>query len=170
MSKNLKQRLDSELMQRGTTLDVELALKHNSESQLLQMVREISLTGFQAIGRRPKYHLAANLLWLIDFQWRKMDRRYEYFLGDRATSNDANKLAEAEYEEVLDIIKASFLKNYEESDLALDVLNLGASQESDFEKHMRLKAEETEKRLAEAQEIIEEEQRKRRNDPKTFNI
>lgn len=71
---------------------------------------------------------------------------------------------------MLDIIKGSFLKNYDESSLALDVLKLNESHETDVEKHIRLKAEENERRMAAALEEIEVEKRKARNNYKDPNL
>ena len=96
----------------------------------------------------------------------KLERRAECFLGDRRASKEVMELVEAEYEKILDTIKESFFKNYDESNLALDVLGLQSSIETDYEKHIRQKTEENEKRLAATQELINEERRKRRNDPK----
>jgi hypothetical protein len=86
VDKDIKNRVSKELLKRGTTLEMEVALKKNEDSKLLSIVKECSISGFKAIGRRPKYQLAANILWLIDFTWRKLDRRSECFLGDRAAS------------------------------------------------------------------------------------
>jgi len=165
IEQNLKQRVNSELKRKGTTLEVEVALKNNKESPMLQIVKEVSISGFEGIARRPKYHLAANLLWLVDFSWRKLERRAECFLGDRRATKEMMELVEYEYDEILDTIKDSFCKNYADSNLGLDVLGLQSSMETDYEKHVRIKQEENAKRLAAAQELIDEEKRKKRNHP-----
>ena len=146
---------------------MEAALKKNEESKMLSIVKECSISGFQAIGRRPQYHLAANILWLIEFSWRKLQRRSECFLGDRAASKNVLAQIEKEYDQILDILKQSFCQNYgdDETNLALDVLKIQSSYETDFEKHMRNKTQQQAKRLKAAQEAVDEERRKRRNCP-----
>jgi hypothetical protein len=47
---------------------------------------EVAITGFEAIGRRPQYHLIANLIWIIDFELRKIDRKPSLFLGNRPST------------------------------------------------------------------------------------
>lgn len=86
VNQSLKDRMNKELIKRSTTIELEVAFKKHEESKMLSIFKECSISGFKAICRRPKYHLAANILWLIEFSWRKLERRSECFIGDRAAS------------------------------------------------------------------------------------
>jgi len=90
--------------------------------------------------------MIASVLWLIDFTWRKVNRKAEFFVGDRNRKSDSVRVAiENEYEEVLDILKSSIHTNYgekgvEEINDALDVVDFKeGGYETEFEKHMRIK-------------------------------
>ena len=77
---------------------------------------------------------------------------------------------EKEYDEILDILKTGLCKNFgnDEVNQALNCAELKqGSLETEFEKSMRIKNEKNDQRLKFAQHIIEEERRKRRNDPST---
>lgn len=45
--------------------------------------KDCAIAGFDGISRRPKYHMIASILWLIDFNLRKVNRKSEFFIGDR---------------------------------------------------------------------------------------
>ena len=96
-----------------------------------------------AIARRPKYHLIASVLWLLDFTMRKVNRKSEFFVGDRNRKDEAVRAkVEEEYDEVLDILKTAIAAKYgnDEINAALDVAELKqGGHETDFEKHMRKK-------------------------------
>ena len=89
--------------------------------------KDCALAGFEAIARRPKHHLIASILWLIDFTYRRTNRKADCFLGDRsARVGETQARVEREYDEVLDILKESIHANYGENeiDAALDVAEL----------------------------------------------
>ena len=113
-------------MKLGTTIEMEQILLKRNEQSKFSISKDCALTGFEAISRRPKYHLVVNILWLIDFGWRKLERRHECFLGDRAASKNTLAKVEREYDEILDILKNSLSKNFgdEEINWALDIFEL----------------------------------------------
>lgn len=75
--------------------------------------KDCALSGFDAIARRPKKHLIASLLWLINFKYRKTDRKTSCFIGNRSAITEATRAeVESEYDEILDILKESLLTNY----------------------------------------------------------
>jgi hypothetical protein len=82
-------------------------------------------------------------MWCIDFEYRKVNRRPECFLGERNYSRYRADL-EKEYDEILDIVLRSMLTDYQRgSSEALDVVSMKkGSIETEFEKHMRLKTAE----------------------------
>jgi hypothetical protein len=59
---------------------------------------------------------------LIDFTWRKLERRHECFLGDRQATRKTLTEVEKEYDEILDILKTGLCKNFgnDEVNLALN--------------------------------------------------
>ena len=104
------------------------------------------MASVEAICRRPKYHMIASVLWLIDFTLRKVQRKAEFFVGDRnRKSDDVRQAIENEYDEVLDTLKTAIQTNYgengvEEINEALDVVDFKeGGYVTEFEKHMRLK-------------------------------
>ncbi len=66
--------------------------------------------------------MLSNILWLIDFTWRKLERRHECFLGDRQATRKTLTEVEKEYDEILDILKTGLCKNFgnDEVNLALN--------------------------------------------------
>lgn len=102
-------------------------------------------------------------MWMIDFEYRKVNRRVECFLGNR-NSQVATQRTEKEYDEILDILLQSAQEDYmRDQDLALNINHLkDGGFESDFEKHVREK-QALDRQLAESLELkIEEEKRKLR--------
>jgi len=79
-------------------------------------------------------------MWMIDFEYRKVNRRVECFLGNR-NSQVATQRTEKEYDEILDILLQSAQDDYmRDQDLALNINHLkDGGFESDFEKHVREK-------------------------------
>lgn len=75
---------------------------------------------------------------MIDFEYRKVNRRVDCFLGNR-NSQVSTARTEKEYDEVLDILIQAASEDYmREQDLALNLLILkDGGFESDFEKHVR---------------------------------
>lgn len=132
--------------------------------------KDCALSGFDGICRRPRHHLIASVLWLVDFNLRKINRKTDFFIGDRNRKIDHVQAAvEAEYDEVLDILKESILANYsekagqQEANEALDIVDLKeGGYETEFERHMRLKNFVEEKKLREYKEQIEDEKRRMR--------
>jgi hypothetical protein len=87
LTKTLQEKLRE---QGGTNIaqllkDSEEAKKHGPES-VYSIFSEVAVAGFEAIGRRPKYHLIANVLWILDFELRKVDRKPSLFLGNRPST------------------------------------------------------------------------------------
>lgn len=80
----------------------------------------------------------ASIIWMIDFEYRKVNRRVDCFLGNR-NSQVSTARTEKEYDEVLDILIQAASEDYmREQDLALNLLILkDGGFESDFEKHVR---------------------------------
>lgn len=65
---------------------------------------DVAITGFQdGISRRPQTHLLASLLWIFEFEYRKVTRCEKYFVGDRDYKHAKGSI-DKEYDEVLDII------------------------------------------------------------------
>lgn len=163
----LKQDLDKRLRQKGTT--VEQVLKEQAEENSkkpFSLHKDCALAGFHTIARRPKHHLIASVLWLIDFTYRRTHRKADSFLGDRSGRVGSTQArVEKEYDEVLDILKESIQANYGEDEInaALDVVDLKEGGfETDYEKHVREQAQEAEAALKRGQEALEEEARRRR--------
>ena len=132
--------------------------------------KDCALSGIEAICRRPKHHLIASVLWLIDFTLRKSQRKAEFFVGDRNLKSEHVRAAfEKEYDEVLDIIKKAIETNYggekgEEINDALDIVDFKeGGYETEFEKHMRIKNRAEEEKLRKIQEEIDDERRRRRS-------
>ena len=53
--------------------------------------KNCALAGFDGIARRPKKHLIASLLWLINFKYRKLDRKTDSFIGERTIVTEAQR-------------------------------------------------------------------------------
>jgi hypothetical protein len=145
LTKTVQQRLRE---QAGSTLEdilkeCEEAKKSGPES-VYSIFSEVAVAGFEAIGRRPKYHLIANILWIIDFELRKVDRKPSLFLGNRASTTALLDKVEEEYDEILDILLESIKKNYGDDEYhhALDMVVLRRGHETEFDKHMRLQRDE----------------------------
>ena len=82
------------------------------------MHKDVALAGFDGIARRPKHHLIASMLWLVDFTYRKANRRADCFLGARSgRSAETRERVEREYDEVLDILKGSIHANYGDDEI-----------------------------------------------------
>ena len=53
-------------------------------------------------------------MWLINFKYRKTDRKTSSFVGNRSVVTEATRAeVEGEYDEILDILKESLLTNYQ---------------------------------------------------------
>ena len=144
--------LDRRLRKDGTTLEQVLqkqAKQAEADSKKqYSLHKDCALAGFDAIARRPKHHLIASILWLVDFTYRKTERKAGFFLGDRSGAHaETAARVEQEYDDVLDTLKGGILANYgkDEINAALDVVQLKeGGYETDFEKHVRAKAAERE--------------------------
>ena len=149
------------------------------------MHKDIALAGFDAISRRPKHHLIASMLWLIDFTYRKTYRKADAFLGDRSANvEETREAVEAEYDEILDILKGSLLENYRKGGKAakggkggrnktpdkklaneinrdfLDLVGIKeGGYETAFERHMKEKMAREETKLKRVKQQLEEEKR-----------
>lgn len=130
--------------------------------------KDCAVVGIEAIARRPKYHLIASVLWLVDFSFRKVNRKSDFFAGNRNRKIESVLATiEQEYDEVLDILKFAIESNYgkngEEINAALDIVDLKeGGYETEFEKHMRLKNRQEEDKLRQVKNQIEEEKRRKR--------
>ena len=118
----LKKNIDLKLRREGTSLEEVLKRQADEEEKQNKLEKEYSLhkdcalAGFDAIARRPKKHLLASILWLIDFTYRKSHRKAECFLGDRSGRiPETMATVDNEYDEILDILKQSILENYEKA-------------------------------------------------------
>ena len=89
--------------------------------------------------------MIANLIWVLDFELRKLNRRPHLFTGNRTNSPQIEK----EYDQILDVLKESLEKNYGENEIysALDIVELKRGYETEYEKHMRGLAEREEKAI-----------------------
>lgn len=75
------------------------------------------------IAKRPKHHLVASILYLVNFFLRKVERRAELFADlERQRKEDPGQLVEQVYDQVLDIVVGSLKENYgkDEFNLAID--------------------------------------------------
>lgn len=113
--------------------------------------------------------MIASVLWLLDFNMRKVNRKSEFFVGDRNRKIDSVQASvEEEYDEVLDTLKHAIIMNYGENgnreyDDALDIVELKqGGYETEFERHMRLKNQAEERKLREIKEQTEVAKRKAR--------
>ena len=75
------------------------------------MHKDIGLVGVE-VARRPKYQLIASILYLLNFWYRKIERRTELFLDlERPVlptpGSQEESQGEEEYERVLDILVGS---------------------------------------------------------------
>lgn len=140
----LKKDVDIKLKKEGTSLDQLLEEKKvEANKSKYSIHKDPAIAGVEAIGRRPKHHLIASVLWLMDFTYRKQTRRSHCFLGSRSYKSHARQV-EREYDEILDILKTSIYANYgdDEVNAALDVIDLkDGGFETEFEKHMLEKTE-----------------------------
>lgn len=93
------------------------------------------------VAKRPKYQLVASILYLLNFQLRKINRRVELF---KSTSSNARLSdAEEEYENVLDAIVKGITENYGDDmyNHVLDLVQLRRGHDSVFEAVLRTKTE-----------------------------
>ena len=95
----LKKNLDYKFRKDGTSLEDQLnrwqeeAEKEGKGKSEFSLHKDCALTGFDAIARRPKKHLIASLLWLINFNYRKTDRKTDNFIGDRSIVTEGTRAA-----------------------------------------------------------------------------
>lgn len=165
----LKQDLDKKLREEGTSIQ-EILDKQADEAtnKKYSVHKDCAVAGIEAICRRPKHHMIASVLWLIDFTLRKVQRKAEFFVGDRNRKSEPVRAAiEQEYEDVLDVLKKAIETNYgdkgDEINEALDVVDFKeGGYETEFERHMRLKNQAEEDKLRKMNQQIEEEKRRRR--------
>lgn len=141
----LKADVDKKLKEQGTSMQEVLDSQSKSEQKHkpYSIHKDCAVAGVDAIARRPKYHLIASVLWLLDFTMRKVSRRSEFFVGDRNRKDEAVQAkVEEEYDEVLDILKTAISAKYgkDEINAALDIVDLKQGGfETEFERHMRKK-------------------------------
>lgn len=147
----LKADVDKKLRQEGTSIQ-EILEKQADENlkKKYSIHKDCAVAGIDAIARRPKHHLIASALWLLDFTMRKVNRKSEFFIGDRNRKIDSVRASvEEEYDEVLDTLKHAIETNYGEKgcevNAALDVVDLKqGGYETEFERHMRQKNQQEE--------------------------
>ena len=153
--------LEEKLRKEGKSLQ---NLLHDSKQVDFKVHKDVAIAGFtDGVARRPKHQLMAAIMWMFDFEYRKVNRRVECFLGNR-NSQVANDRTEKEYDEILDILLQSSQEEYMRGqDLALNMMHLKeGGYEGDFEKHVREK-QAVDRQLAHNLELkIEEEKRKLR--------
>ena len=78
---------------------------------------DISICGFvDGVARRPSIHLLAAVMWVLNFEYRKINRTPQYLVGDR-NYNQVKNLIETEYDEILDIILSAALEDYHKDNL-----------------------------------------------------
>ena len=152
----LKSNLDKKLKEEGTSVQEILDQQADEELKKKYSIhKDCAVVGVEAIARRPKHHLIASVLWLIDFTLRKVNRKSEFFVGDRNRKLDSVRTAvEEEYDDVLDILKGAIEKNYgdknDEVNAALDIVDLKqGGYETEFDRHMRHKDSQAERRQRE---------------------
>ena len=67
-------------------------------------------------------------MWVLNFEYRKINRTPQYLVGDR-NYNQVKNLIETEYDEILDIILSAALEDYHKDNLsALDVFKIRNEQ------------------------------------------
>ena len=140
----LKTEVDKKLRQEGTSIQAILDQQADENLKKKSSIhKDCAIAGIDAIARRPKHHLIASVLWLLDFTLRKVNRKSEFFIGDRNRKIDSVRASvEEEYDEVLDILKLAIETNYGENgnevNAALDIIDLKqGGYETEFERHMR---------------------------------
>ena len=80
----LKQSLDQKLRKEGTSIQQILDQQKDDDMKKEYSIhKDCAIAGFDGVCRRPKYHMIASVLWLIDFNLRKVNRKSEFFIGDR---------------------------------------------------------------------------------------
>ena len=71
--KILKADLDKKLKEEGTSVQEILEKQADEDVKKKYSIhKDCALAGFDAIARRPRYHLLASILWLINFTLRKV--------------------------------------------------------------------------------------------------
>ena len=74
----LKAEVDKKLKAQGTSMQEVLGKQPTSEQKHkpYSIHKDCALAGIDAIARRPKHHLIASVLWLLDFTMRKVSRKF----------------------------------------------------------------------------------------------
>lgn len=79
------------------------------------------------MARRPKYQLIASLLYLINFYFRRIDRKTDLFddleRPSTPVDEEAQRVAEAVYDQVLDTMLVGIQDNFDLNQ-ALDMVTL----------------------------------------------
>ena len=74
------------------------------------IVNDVAISGFRdGIARRPIYHMVASLMWVLNFEYKKVNRCSQYFSGERSS---AKKNTEAEYDQIIDDIIRGMLNTW----------------------------------------------------------
>ena len=81
--------MNKKLREEGTSVEEILRKQADEETKKKYSIhKDCAIASIEAICRRPKYHMIASVLWLIDFTLRKVQRKAEYFVGDRNRKTD----------------------------------------------------------------------------------
>ncbi|CDW75782.1 UNKNOWN [Stylonychia lemnae] len=136
--------------------------------------KDAAIVGVE-IARRPKHQLIASILYLINFWYRKIERRSELFMDLERKYLDAlndPEEYEKDYDAVLDILVQSITENYgnDEYNHALDKAKLNQEQETEFEKMMREKHEKVVRRSERIQQKVYEQERAMRTTMKIEDL
>lgn len=87
-------------------------LLHDQKQLDFKVHKDVALAGFtDGVARRPQHQLLASILWTLDFEYRRVNRRVDCFLGDR-NSQVATPKTEKEYDEVLDTLIQAASEEY----------------------------------------------------------
>ena len=93
--------LDEKLRKEGKSL--QNLLMENKQVDY-KVHKDVALAGCtHGVARRSQYQLMASIMWMTDFEYRKLNRRVECFLGDRNSKTAASQ-SEKEYDEILDTL------------------------------------------------------------------
>ena len=90
----------------------DIVTNKESQNKDYSVHNDVAISGFEdGVARRPYFHFIANILWIFKYDYQKVNRRVELFADGRDTKHSQNFI-DKDYDEVLDIITSSLLKEF----------------------------------------------------------
>ena len=113
------------------------------------IVNDVAISGFRdGIARRPIYHMVASLMWILNFEYKKVNRCSQFFIGER-NYDYAKKNTEAEYDSIIaDVINGMLKTWHSENQEGVDIKKM--REEADVQTNAEIKDQVSTKQKVEA--------------------